>query len=84
MRSDSTSHVKECIRNCVLTIRCLKMMLNLLIFSSGFTSAVELNEVGFKFVRKCINYIETKGDVSTGDLSQLSSVNCPEGGIVES
>lgn len=26
-----------------------------------FTFTVELNEVGFKFVRKCINYIETNG-----------------------
>lgn len=26
-----------------------------------FVSTVELNETGFKFVRKCINYIETKG-----------------------
>lgn len=25
--------------------------------------AVELNEVGFKFVRKCINAVETKGEV---------------------
>lgn len=27
-----------------------------------FASSVELNEIGFKFVRKCINYIETKGE----------------------
>lgn len=26
---------------------------------------VELNEVGFKFVRKCINAVETKGKVPT-------------------
>uniref|UniRef100_A0AAY4BP46 Oligophrenin 1 n=1 Tax=Denticeps clupeoides TaxID=299321 RepID=A0AAY4BP46_9TELE len=35
--------------------------------------AVELNEVGFKFVRKCINYVETKGEVST----VLSYPKCP-------
>lgn len=29
---------------------------------------VELNETGFKFVRKCINYIETKGKVHPGCL----------------
>uniref|UniRef100_A0AAY4BLN9 Oligophrenin 1 n=1 Tax=Denticeps clupeoides TaxID=299321 RepID=A0AAY4BLN9_9TELE len=28
--------------------------------------AVELNEVGFKFVRKCINYVETKGITQEG------------------
>lgn len=28
-------------------------------FFLAFT--VELNEIGFKFVRKCINYIETNG-----------------------
>lgn len=33
-----------------------------------FTSTVELNEIGFKFVRKCINYIETKGK---GSYSRL-------------
>ena len=27
---------------------------------------VELNETGFKFLRKCINYIETKGEVHPG------------------
>lgn len=28
-----------------------------------FFHTVELNEVGFKFVRKCINAVETKGKV---------------------
>lgn len=32
-----------------------------LFFLIFLASAVELNETGFKFVRKCINYIETKG-----------------------
>lgn len=27
-------------------------------------STVELNEVGFKFVRKCVNFVETKGKVT--------------------
>ena len=29
--------------------------------TSSFVFTVELNEVGFKFVRKCINAVETKG-----------------------
>lgn len=34
---------------------------NLILLLSFAT--VELNEVGFKFVRKCINAVETKGQV---------------------
>lgn len=30
-----------------------------------FFETVELNEVGFKFVRKCINAVETKGKLLT-------------------
>uniref|UniRef100_A0A673A300 Oligophrenin 1 n=1 Tax=Sphaeramia orbicularis TaxID=375764 RepID=A0A673A300_9TELE len=33
---------------------------------SLFIYSLELNEVGFKFVRKCINYIETRGKLSVG------------------
>ena len=36
----------------------LRQLTLLLLFET-----VELNEVGFKFVRKCINAVETKGKV---------------------
>lgn len=34
-----------------------------------FFETVELNEVGFKFVRKCINAVETKGEVPAALLA---------------
>lgn len=33
--------------------------------TSSLSKTVELNEVGFKFVRKCINAVETKGEELT-------------------
>lgn len=33
--------------------------------TASFSKTVELNEVGFKFVRKCINAVETKGEELT-------------------
>lgn len=47
---------------------------------------MELNEIGFKFVRKCINYIETNGKGSNQTLmpAAFMSVSCPVGGDVES
>uniref|UniRef100_A0A674NA82 Oligophrenin 1 n=1 Tax=Takifugu rubripes TaxID=31033 RepID=A0A674NA82_TAKRU len=47
---------------------------------------LELNEVGFKFVQKCINCIETKGKdpVKEFTRSVWGSVSCPEGGAIES
>lgn len=41
------------------------VLLNLLLCSVSFALTVELNETGFKFVRKCINYIETNGKGSS-------------------
>uniref|UniRef100_A0A8D0DBQ5 Oligophrenin 1 n=1 Tax=Sander lucioperca TaxID=283035 RepID=A0A8D0DBQ5_SANLU len=38
----------------------------------GKEPVMELNEIGFKFVRKCINYIETKGK---------GLLTCPEGDV---
>lgn len=46
-------------RNIIL--KCLSLNLVLLFVCLFFSSTVELNEIGFKFVRKCINYIETNG-----------------------
>lgn len=47
---------------------------------------MELNEVGFKFVQKCINCIETKGKSADQELilSVWACVTWPEGGIIES
>lgn len=44
---------------------------------------MELNEIGFKFVRKCINYIETNGKNSDANLLS-TSVGFPVGGVRES
>lgn len=33
--------------------------------TASLSKTVELNEVGFKFVRKCINAVETKGEELT-------------------
>lgn len=49
-------------------------------------SIVELNEVGFKFVQKCINCIETKGKSADQEFipSVWACVSWPEGGAIES
>lgn len=56
-----------------------------LFFFFLFTFTVELNEIGFKFVRKCINYIETNGKGPDWKFMPafFSSVSCPVGGVVE-
>ena len=54
------------------------------------TVTVELNEVGFKFVRKCVNFVETKGKGHNIHqlLNQLSCgfsgslLKLPQGGAV--
>lgn len=38
---------------------------------------VELNEVGFKFVRKCINAVETKGKVPAAHPGVAALLACP-------
>uniref|UniRef100_A0A8C8GA67 Oligophrenin 1 n=1 Tax=Oncorhynchus tshawytscha TaxID=74940 RepID=A0A8C8GA67_ONCTS len=38
---------------------------------------MELNEVGFKFVRKCINFVETKGKVTRNLVSFPYYQKCP-------
>uniref|UniRef100_A0A7N8X0C2 Oligophrenin-1 n=1 Tax=Mastacembelus armatus TaxID=205130 RepID=A0A7N8X0C2_9TELE len=38
-----------------------------------FTFTVELNEIGFKFVRKCINYVETEGLTQEGVYRTVGS-----------
>lgn len=50
-----------------------------------FTFTVELNEIGFKFGRKCINYIETNGKGPDWKFMPafFSSVSYPAGGVVE-
>lgn len=63
------------------------LFLNVSFFFHLFSfSAVDLNEVGFKFVQKCINCIETKGKRSDQDFlpSVWGCVTWPEGGIIES
>lgn len=82
--SHFTSHVTDCICIHALTIGSIVYnLLLMLLFSGFFTYIVELNEVGFKFVRKCINYIETKGKGGPF-FGFVSSPPRPEGGVVES
>lgn len=58
----TTSHlhfVCQLICCCLFALRPANFSIHLFVFF--FTFTVELNEIGFKFVRKCINYIETNG-----------------------
>lgn len=85
--SHVTHQVTECIRVHVFTKCYIKMFLvKPGVFCFFFTSTVELNEIGFKFVRKCINYIETNGKGSNYKFMPaiFSFLSFPEGGVVES